>query len=159
MAREVRRPPRLRLLLPRRLYAFTLANDSWLNDYALYMALKTANGMKSWTEWPRDYRLRDAAALAKFAAEQEEEIGFWKFLQYEFATQWKKVKDYANAKGVKILGTSRSTSLPTRWMHGWAASFSSWTHRADLPAWPAVRRITSPQTASSGETRCITGRS
>ena len=85
-------------------YAFALANDSWLNDYALYMALKTANGMKSWTEWPRDYRLRDAAALAKFAAEQEEEIGFWKFLQYEFATQWKKVKDYANAKGVKILG-------------------------------------------------------
>ena len=66
--------------------------------------LKTANGMKSWTEWPREYRLRDAAALAKFAAEQEEEIGFWKFLQYEFATQWKKVKDYANAKGVKILG-------------------------------------------------------
>ena len=85
-------------------YAFALANDSWLNDYALYMALKTANGMKSWTEWPRDYRLRDAAALEKFAAEQEEEIGFWKFLQYEFATQWKKVKDYANAKGVKILG-------------------------------------------------------
>ena len=85
-------------------YAFALANDSWLNDYALYMALKTANGMKSWTEWPREYRLRDADALAKFAAEQEEEIGFWKFLQYEFATQWKKVKDYANAKGVKILG-------------------------------------------------------
>ena len=85
-------------------YAFALANDSWLNDYALYMALKTANGMKSWTEWPREYRLRDAAALAKFAAEQEEEIGFWKFLQYEFAAQWKKVKDYANAKGVKILG-------------------------------------------------------
>ena len=80
-------------------YAFALANDSWLNDYALYMALKTANGMKSWTEWPREYRLRDAAALAKFAAEQEEEIGFWKFLQYEFATQWKKVKDYANKKG------------------------------------------------------------
>ena len=85
-------------------YAFALANDSWLNDYALYMALKTANGMKSWTEWPREYRLRDAAALAKFAAEQEEEIGFWKFLQYEFATQWKKVKDYANDTGVKILG-------------------------------------------------------
>ena len=89
---------------PDNYYAFALANDSWLNDYALYMALKTANGMKSWTEWPREYRLRDAAALAKFAAEQEEEIGFWKFLQYEFATQWKKVKDYANAKGVKILG-------------------------------------------------------
>ena len=85
-------------------YVFTLTNESWLNDYALYMALKTANGMKSWTEWPREYRLRDAGALAEFAAGQEEEIGFWKFLQYEFAVQWKKVKDYANEKGIKILG-------------------------------------------------------
>ena len=85
-------------------YAFTLTNESWLNDYAMYMALKTANGMKSWAEWPREYRLRDAGALAKFAAGQEEEIGFWKFLQYEFAVQWKKVKDYANEKGIKILG-------------------------------------------------------
>ncbi len=85
-------------------YAFTLTNESWLNDYALYMALKTANGMKSWAEWPREYRLRDAGALAEFAAGQEEEIGFWKFLQYEFAVQWKKVKDYANKKGIKILG-------------------------------------------------------
>ena len=85
-------------------YAFTLTNESWLNDYAMYMALKTANGMKSWAEWPREYRLRDAGALAEFAAGQEEEIGFWKFLQYEFAVQWKKVKDYANKKGIKILG-------------------------------------------------------
>ena len=85
-------------------YAFTLTNESWLNDYALYMALKTANGMKSWAEWLREYRLRDAGALAEFAAGQEEEIGFWKFLQYEFAVQWKKVKDYANEKGIKILG-------------------------------------------------------
>ena len=85
-------------------YAFTLTNESWLNDYALYMALKTANGMKSWAEWPREYRLRDAGALAEFAAGQEEEISFWKFLQYEFAVQWKKVKDYANEKGIKILG-------------------------------------------------------
>ena len=85
-------------------YAFTLTNESWLNDYAMYMGLKTANGMKSWAEWPREYRLRDAGALAEFAAGQEEEIGFWKFLQYEFAVQWKKVKDYANEKGIKILG-------------------------------------------------------
>ena len=85
-------------------YAFTLANEDWLDDYALYMALKTANKMKSWTEWPREYRLREEHALNAFRAEYEEEIGFWKFLQYKFATQWKKVKDYANEKGVKILG-------------------------------------------------------
>ena len=85
-------------------YAFTLENEDWLEDYALYMALKTANGMKSWTEWPREYRLRDGGALERFRAENEEEIGFWKFLQYEFAAQWKKVKAYANKKGIQILG-------------------------------------------------------
>ena len=85
-------------------YAFMLANEAWLEDYALYMALKTEHQMKSWTDWPREYRTRDAGALARFRAAHEEEIGFWKFLQYKFDTQWKAVKDYANAKGVKILG-------------------------------------------------------
>ena len=85
-------------------YAFTLANEAWLEDYALYMALKTEHQMKSWTDWPREYRTRDAGALARFRAAHEEEIGFWKFLQYKFGTQWKAVKDYANVKGVKILG-------------------------------------------------------
>ena len=68
-------------------YAFTLENEGWLEDYALYMALKTANGMKSWTEWPREYRKREPQALEDFKAENEEEIGFWKFLQYEFSIQ------------------------------------------------------------------------
>jgi len=85
-------------------YAFTLSNEAWLEDYALYMALKVANGMKNWVEWERPYRLRDKAALAAFAAENEEEIGFWKFVQYKFSTQWQAVKQYANDKGVQILG-------------------------------------------------------
>ncbi len=85
-------------------YAFTLANEEWLDDYALYMALKVANGMKNWVEWERPYRLRDKNALAAFAAENEEEIGFWKFVQYKFAAQWQAVKAYANEKGVQILG-------------------------------------------------------
>ena len=45
-------------------YAFTLANEEWLDDYALYMALKAANGMKNWVEWDKPYRLRDKKALA-----------------------------------------------------------------------------------------------
>ena len=40
----------------------------------------------------RPYRLRDKKALAAFAAENEEEIGFWKFVQYKFAAQWQAVK-------------------------------------------------------------------
>ena len=85
-------------------YAFTLANEEWLDDYALYMALKAANGMKNWVEWDKPYRLRDKKALAAFAAENEEEIGFWKFVQYKFAAQWQAVKAYANKKDVQILG-------------------------------------------------------
>ena len=85
-------------------YAFTLANEEWLDDYALYMALKAANGMKNWVEWDKPYRLRDRKALAAFAAENEEEIGFWKFVQYKFAAQWQAVKAYANKKDVQILG-------------------------------------------------------
>ena len=63
-----------------------------------------ANGMKSWTQWPREYRKREPQALEAFKAENEEEIGFWKFLQYEFSIQWKKLKAYANANNVQILG-------------------------------------------------------
>ncbi len=85
-------------------YAFTLAHEAWLDDYALYMALKNANGMKNWVEWPRPYRLREQGALDAFCAENAEEIGFWKFVQYKFAVQWKKVKAYANKKGVQIMG-------------------------------------------------------
>ena len=85
-------------------YAFTLASEGWLDDYALYMALKAAYEMKPWTQWPKEYRLRDPEALARYAGEHEEEIGFWKFLQYQFDKQWKKLKAYANGKGVQILG-------------------------------------------------------
>ena len=85
-------------------YAFTLANEDWLEDYALYMALKVANKMKNWVEWDTPYRRRDKAVLAAFAAANEEEIGFWKFVQYKFSVQWQAVKTYANKKGVQILG-------------------------------------------------------
>ena len=85
-------------------YAFTLTHEDWLEDYALYMALKVGHEMKPWTQWPEEYRLRDKAALERYAAEHQEEVGFWKFLQYKFSQQWSKLKAYANAKGIQILG-------------------------------------------------------
>ncbi len=85
-------------------YAFVLENEGWLDDYALYMALKIAHKMTAWTEWPKEYRLRDKKALERFAQENEDEIFFWKFIQYEFAKQWQKVRAHAAEKGVKILG-------------------------------------------------------
>ncbi len=85
-------------------YAFTLKNRDWLPDYALYMAVKTEQGMHSWLEWPAPLRDRDPAALADFAAAHAEETGFWTFVQYECDRQWQALKAYAGAKGVRILG-------------------------------------------------------
>ena len=130
-------------------YAFTLSNEAWLEDYALYMALKVANGMKNWVEWERPYRLRDKAALAAFAAENEEEIGFWKFVQYKFSTQWQAVKQYANDKGVQILG-----DIP---IYVSADSVDAWVG-GKLFELDAEGRIISPPMVSCGATRCITGR-
>ncbi len=73
-------------------------------DYALFMAIKSARGGASFDVWERPLKYRDPAALAQFAAEHEEEILFWQFLQYEAARQWKKVVSYAHEKGIKIVG-------------------------------------------------------
>ena len=90
--------------LPDDWYAFTLKNEDWLPDYALYMAAKVANKMHSWQEWPEALKNRDEAALAEFRKANAKEIGFWTFLQYEFDKQWMALKQYANANSVQILG-------------------------------------------------------
>lgn len=62
-----------------------------LKDFCLFMALKTANDNKEWTEWDK--------------TDCDEEILFgWRFIQYEFFTQWQKIKEYANSKGIGIIG-------------------------------------------------------
>ena len=85
-------------------YAFTFRSDGWLPDYCMYMAIKQANGMKDWQQWPRPLRLRDPAALEKFCRENADEISFWSFVQYEFDKQWRALKSYANSRGVRIMG-------------------------------------------------------
>ena len=121
------------------------------------MALKVANGMKNWVEWERPYRLRDKAALAAFAAENEEEIGFWKFVQYKFSTQWQAVKQYANDKGVQILGDIPiyvSADSVDAWVGGKLFELDA---RAVLPVWQAARRMAFRPMDSFGETRFTAG--
>ena len=89
---------------PDEYYTFCFLNEDWLDDYALYMAAKGQNGMKSWLEWPRELRLREPGALAALARTAAGEIAFWKFLQFQFSRQWAALKGYANEKGVRILG-------------------------------------------------------
>lgn len=85
-------------------YRFCFLNDAWLEDYALYMAAKQACGMRSYLEWPAPLRRREPQALAGLREQCADEIGFWKFVQYEFSRQWTALKAYAGGKGIRIMG-------------------------------------------------------
>lgn len=80
---------------------FKQKNADWLDDYSLFMSLKEANGYKQWTEWG-DCKFYDYAKLKR--AEYAGECEFWKFVQYEFFSQYKAVKKYAKSKGISIIG-------------------------------------------------------
>ncbi len=84
--------------------AFCLENREWLEDYALFMALKEKFGGRSWQEWPKSLRLRRLRALEKARVELEEEMQFWKGVQYLFFRQWDALKKLANGRGISIIG-------------------------------------------------------
>ncbi len=79
-------------------------NSFWLDDYALYMAVKNSFDGKSWIEWDDDIRLRKESALKSCRQKFAEEIRFYQFQQYEFTKQWKALKAYANKNGIEIIG-------------------------------------------------------
>lgn len=79
-------------------------NSYWLDDYALYMAVKNSFGGVSWIEWDEDIKLRKKAALAKYREEYKSEIAFYQFQQFMFAKQWTALKEYANEKKIQIIG-------------------------------------------------------
>ena len=83
---------------------FIKLNGDWLNDYALFMALKGHFQEKPWTEWDKPLKMRDASALKIFQEKLSEEIEFQKFIQYQFFRQWSSIKDYANQKEIRIIG-------------------------------------------------------
>ncbi len=79
-------------------------NNEWLEDYALYSALKSRFDNAAWMEWDEEIRLRRPEALKKWRKELKDEIRFYYFMQYMFFRQWKAVKEYAAKKGIRILG-------------------------------------------------------
>ena len=84
--------------------AFCEKNAFWLDDYALFMTLKNANGGKSWQEWEPGHKNRDHEALAAAIEANKEEYLFWKGIQYLFFHQWEKLRKYVNGKGISIIG-------------------------------------------------------
>ncbi|MGO5052752.1 4-alpha-glucanotransferase [Lachnospiraceae bacterium LCP25S3_G4] len=85
-------------------HEFCEQNKEWLDDYALYMVVKNHFQGKSWCEWEEDIRLRTSDAINLYSKLYENDILFYKFQQYLFGMQWKKLKKYANNKGIKIIG-------------------------------------------------------
>ncbi len=79
-------------------------NGDWLEDYALYCALKQQNDCKPWYEWPDDLKMRKKSAIEKAKEELSDEIGFQKFIQLKFYEQWLYIKKYANERGIEIIG-------------------------------------------------------
>ncbi|MCC8048095.1 MAG: 4-alpha-glucanotransferase, partial [Oscillospiraceae bacterium] len=84
--------------------AFCAENAAWLDDYALFMALKYENDGAPWQEWPEDIRLRRAPALDAARARLAESAEIWRAVQYLFFRQWRALKGYAASVGVSIMG-------------------------------------------------------
>ena len=78
--------------------------NPWVKDYALYCALKKKYEDLPWWEWDSALMLREEKALCESEKELCEDVFFYSFLQYEFFTQWKAMKEYANKKGISIIG-------------------------------------------------------
>ncbi len=78
---------------------------SWLADYALFMALRGRYGEeRTWIEWPTEIASRDGAALRAARASLSVECDFWCFVQWSFARQWQTLREYAQARGIRIVG-------------------------------------------------------
>lgn len=83
---------------------FVKENDFWLDDYCLYCVCKNDAESTSWQDWEEDVRFRKQEALDKKIEEFSDELDFYRFLQFKFFEQWFKLKEYANEKGIEIIG-------------------------------------------------------
>ncbi len=83
---------------------FCTQNEYWLTDYAMFMAIKNAHGGASLHTWEEPIRRRDPETIEQCKEKYAEEIGFYRFIQYEFMLQWKQLREYARSKGIRIIG-------------------------------------------------------
>ncbi len=83
---------------------FKAANDTWLPDFAMFMALKNAFGGQPWYTWDEGVKLRKKDAMSAAWAALQDEIQFFCFVQYLFFMQWDALHSYANKNGIQIIG-------------------------------------------------------
>ena len=84
--------------------AWCLDQASWLDDYALFMALEAAHAGAAWWDWAPPLATRDPVALEAARQAHAAELAFWQFVQWCFDHQWQAVRAHARARGVAIVG-------------------------------------------------------
>lgn len=82
--------------------AFLRREADWVQDYALFMALKVKNSYRSWITWNDDEKVYESAK--ENAKKLDTECGFWLWVQYEFASEWSALLTYAHSKKIKVIG-------------------------------------------------------
>ncbi|MBC6713852.1 4-alpha-glucanotransferase [Treponema sp. Marseille-Q3903] len=90
--------------IPADYHEFCKKNDFWLQDYALFMAIKDEHNGSSFINWEKDILLHESSAVEKWTKKCSDRIEYYKILQYLFFKQWFSLKDYANKKGISIIG-------------------------------------------------------
>jgi 4-alpha-glucanotransferase len=83
---------------------FGANNASWLDDYALFMSLKEANGGGAWSGWNESLRKREDSAMDQARADHHDDILRHSFYQFLFFRQWNKLRSYANERNIRIIG-------------------------------------------------------
>ncbi len=83
---------------------FCQTRTHWLDDYALFMALKTAHRGTAWNTWEPGLMRRQPEALQQWKGKLAKEIELHKFLQFEFFQQWSSLRQYANERSIQIIG-------------------------------------------------------
>ena len=83
---------------------FCAENEHWLEDYALFTAIKASLGGRPWYDWPSGLKMRDPQAMISARSLLSEEIIFRKAEQFWFFRQWERLESYANSSGVGIIG-------------------------------------------------------
>jgi 4-alpha-glucanotransferase len=84
--------------------SFRSDSKSWLEDHALFLAVKEAHAGKCWTEWDADLRDRNALALARARHELATSIGFHEYVQFELYRQWSRLRKHCKAANVLLIG-------------------------------------------------------
>ena len=90
--------------LRERFERFRLAQASWLNDYALFMSVKSAHGQAPWTSWDRDIGHREPDAIARWTARCTREIRQHQLTQFLFFEHWQRIRDACHARSIQIMG-------------------------------------------------------